>query len=126
MVVGIVLLGVGLLAAGLESNNHSVCTSTIGLLARGLSQTAQRDCAVDDAIYVLGIVAAIVGGVIGLVGLIVGLATRQSVPQSVNPPPGWYPPAPGQSPQWWDGNQWVQWASRPLSEGESRSEHQRR
>ena len=87
MVVGIVLLGVGLLAGGPRSNNHSVCTSTIGLLARGLSRTAERDCAVDDAIYVLGIVAAIVGGVIGLVGLIVGLATRQSVPRSVESAP---------------------------------------
>lgn len=108
------LLGIGLGALGIlgfigENANHSACNSGLGQFAQALDSNVHRDCAVDNTLYLGGIVLAVSGGVAVVAGTI--QSTQQQSPgpgeRPQSWPPGWYPdPQDAQLQRWWDGHGW--------------------
>jgi hypothetical protein len=108
-------LGAGILATYLEASNHSACTSDLGQLGQAISQNVAHQCRMDNGVFYVGIVAAVVG-VIMVVGAVAQAQHRPSgryrpqtnqAPSFHLPSPGWYAdPGGSASPRWWDGYQW--------------------
>ncbi len=59
-----------------ESNNHSICSSDIGVLGQGLSPDVAQACNTANLVYYGGIAIAVVGAVMVLGAILVGALRR--------------------------------------------------
>jgi hypothetical protein len=59
--IGAVLLGGGLFGASLEDSNHNACNSGLGQFGQALGESVARHCGVYDAVFYVGVLAAIIG-----------------------------------------------------------------
>ena len=59
-----------------ESNNHSICSSDIGVIGQGLSPDVAQACNTANFVYYGGIAIALVGAVMVLGAILVGALRR--------------------------------------------------
>ncbi|MGH9920787.1 MAG: hypothetical protein ACRD6W_18200 [Nitrososphaerales archaeon] len=59
--MGAVLLGGGLYGVSSEDSHHNACNSGLGQFGQALNANIARHCGVYNAIFYVGIIAAIVG-----------------------------------------------------------------
>jgi hypothetical protein len=71
---GATLVGAGI--AVFESNNHSICSSDIGVLGQGLSPDVAQACNTANLVYYGGIAIAVVGALMVLGAILVGALRR--------------------------------------------------
>jgi hypothetical protein len=110
-IVGTLFLVAGIIAVVLSYQDHSVCDSLLGELARGASSRTADKCNEYDAAFYGGIA----GGIVGLVLVVVAIALPSGARSPIPYGPDWYPdPRKPGSDRWWDGTQWtVHTRSRP-------------
>lgn len=134
VIAGSILFGTGLLAVVSHNGSHDVCSSGLGQLSQAFSQSASDQCAIDNTIWILGLLSTVLGGVLLLAGLIVQSRSAPPPPRSAPKPPGpdapwggpghlppvgniqpgWYPdPSAPAQVRWWDGSRWTEWVRSP-------------
>ena len=59
--IGALILGGGLLGASLENSNHHECSTGLGQFGQALSQDVARHCGIDNTVFFVGVLAAILG-----------------------------------------------------------------
>jgi hypothetical protein len=114
-IIGWCAVILGALSAGAYTSDNAACGSSVGVIARGASQTAQNSCVFYGAAVTGGIVLVVVGCILlaGWVWLLVRgasmpNASRQQTRSGVPPSAGWYqiPGDPHGRMGYWTGSEW--------------------
>lgn len=106
-IAGIIIAIFGGFGVAVESNNHSICDSTMGQIAQ-IDQHVHQTCLEENTVYYLAIVALVAGIALLVIGSYQLTRPVRLVPAQPLPGPGWYPSPnhPGYV-RWWDGVQWT-------------------